>query len=67
MAYSGTVGLTVVSVQDLIDHGARRSGKLAEELTSEQVLHQSSPCSSCFLIFPTLASITGLLSRRFMA
>jgi hypothetical protein len=38
MAYSGTVGQTVISVQTLIDHGARRSGKLAEELTSEQVL-----------------------------
>jgi hypothetical protein len=38
MAYSGTVGTTVVNVQDLIDHGARRCGKLAEELTSEQQL-----------------------------
>jgi len=38
MAYSGTVGTTVISVQQLIDHGARRCGKLAEELTSEQVL-----------------------------
>jgi len=37
MAYSGTVGTTVVRVQDLIDHGARRCGKLAEELTSEQL------------------------------
>ena len=37
MAYSGTVGQTVISVQQLIDHGARRAGKLAEELTSEQV------------------------------
>ena len=37
MAYSGTVGTTVVNVQKLIDHGARRCGKLAEELTSEQV------------------------------
>jgi hypothetical protein len=37
MAYSGTVGTTLVSVQKLIDHGARRCGKLAEELTSEQV------------------------------
>lgn len=36
--YSGTVGTTVISVQTLIDHGARRAGKLAEELTSEQVL-----------------------------
>jgi hypothetical protein len=37
MAYSGTVGQTVISVQKLIDHGARRAGKLAEELTVEQV------------------------------
>lgn len=37
MSYSGTVGTTVVNVQNLIDHGARRCGKLAEELTSEQV------------------------------
>lgn len=38
MATSGTVGQTVISVQTLIDHGARRCGKLAEELTSEQIL-----------------------------
>jgi hypothetical protein len=37
MSTSGTVGQTVVSVQTLIDHGARRAGKLAEELTVEQV------------------------------
>jgi len=37
MATSGTVGQTVISVQDLIDHGARRAGKLAESLTVEQV------------------------------
>ena len=37
MAYSGTVGQTVITVQKLIDHGARRAGKLAEELTVEQV------------------------------
>jgi len=37
MAYSGTVGTTVITVQTLIDHGARRSGKLAEELAVEQV------------------------------
>ena len=37
MAYSGTVGQTVITVQQLIDHGARRCGKLAEELTVEQV------------------------------
>lgn len=38
MAYSGTVGRTVVSVQDLIDDGMRACGKFAEELTSEQVV-----------------------------
>ena len=38
MATSGTVGLTTVSVQDLIDDAARASGKLAEELTVEQIL-----------------------------
>ena len=37
MSTSGTVGQTVISVQTLIDHGARRAGKLAEELTNEQV------------------------------
>lgn len=37
MAYSDTYG-QLYSVQTLIDHGARRCGKLAEELTSEQVL-----------------------------
>jgi len=36
MAYSGTTGTTVISVQDVIDHAARRCGKLAEEVTSEQ-------------------------------
>lgn len=38
MSTSGTVGQTTISVQQLIDHGARRAGKLAEELTSEQIL-----------------------------
>jgi len=37
MATSGTVGETVITVQNLIDSGARRAGKLAEELTVEQV------------------------------
>ena len=37
MSTSGTVGQTVISVQQIIDSGARRAGKLAEELTSEQV------------------------------
>jgi len=36
MATSGTLGLTKITVQNFIDNGARRSGKLAEELTSEQ-------------------------------
>ena len=36
MAYSGTTGQTVVSVQTVIDHAVRRCGKLAEEITSEQ-------------------------------
>jgi hypothetical protein len=48
MAYSGTVGTTVINVQTLIDHGARRCGKLAEELTSEQV--QSARESLYFLL-----------------
>ena len=37
MSTSGTVSQTTISVQQLIDHGARRAGKLAEELTIEQV------------------------------
>jgi hypothetical protein len=37
MAYSDAYG-QIYSVQTLIDHGARRCGKLAEELTSEQLL-----------------------------
>ena len=37
MSTSGTVGQTVITVQNLIDSGARRAGKLAEELTSEQI------------------------------
>jgi hypothetical protein len=48
MAYSGTVGTTVIDVQTLIDHGARRCGKLAEELSSEQV--QSSKESLFFAL-----------------
>jgi hypothetical protein len=35
--YSGTVGQTVVTTQQFIDQGARMAGKLAEELTVEQV------------------------------
>jgi hypothetical protein len=37
MSYSDTYG-QVYSVQTLIDHAARRCGKLAEELTSEQLV-----------------------------
>ena len=37
MAYSDAYG-QLYKVQTLIDHGARRCGKLAEELTSEQLL-----------------------------
>ena len=48
MSYSGTVGQTVVSVQKFIDQGARMSGKLAEELTIEQV--QASKQSLFFIL-----------------
>lgn len=54
MAYSGTIGTTVINVQTLIDHGARRCGKLAEELTSEQVL---SARQSLFFLLSHLANI----------
>ena len=54
MAYSGTVGTTVIQVQTLIDHGARRCGKLAEELTSEQVL---SARESLFFLLSNLINI----------
>lgn len=54
MAYSGTVGTTVIQVQTLIDHGARRCGKLAEELTSEQIL---SARESLFFLLSNLINI----------
>jgi hypothetical protein len=54
MAYSGTVGTTVINVQTFIDHGARRAGKLAEELTSEQVL---SARESLFFLLSNLINI----------
>jgi hypothetical protein len=54
MAYSGSVGTTVTTVQTLIDHGARRCGKLAEELTSEQVL---SARESLFFLLSNLINI----------
>lgn len=47
MAYSGTYG-TLITVQKLIDNGARRCGKLAEELTSEQI--DSAKTSLYFLL-----------------
>lgn len=53
MSTSGTVGQTVISVQKLIDHGARRAGKLAEELTSEQVL---SAKDSLFYLLSNMAN-----------
>jgi len=54
MAYSGTIGQTVISVQTLIDHGARRCGKLAEELTVEQV---QSAKESLFFFLSNLANL----------
>jgi len=51
MAYSGTVGQTVVTVQQFIDQGARQAGKLAEELTVEQV---QSAKQALFLILSNL-------------
>ncbi len=53
MAYSGTVGTTVINVQTMIDHGARRCGKLAEELTSEQII---SARESLFFALSALAN-----------
>lgn len=54
MAFSGTIGQTVTKVQTLIDKGARRSGKLAEELTSEQV---TSARQSLFFLLSNLSNI----------
>ena len=51
MAYSGTVGQTVITVQNFIDQGARLSGKLAEELTSEQV---QGPKQALFFVLSNL-------------
>lgn len=53
MAYSGTIGATTINTQKLIDHGARRCGKLAEELTAEQVL---SARESLFFLLSNLAN-----------
>lgn len=54
MAYSETYGNQVFNVQTFIDHGARRAGKLAEELTSEQVV---SARESLFMILQSLINI----------
>lgn len=54
MATSGTVGTTVIDVQQFIDHGARRCGKLAEELTSEQ---QVSARESLFFLLSNLINL----------
>jgi hypothetical protein len=54
MAYSGTVGTTKITVQDFIDEGARRCGKLAEELTSEQIV---SAKRSLFFFLSSLINI----------
>jgi len=67
MAYSGTVGTTVINVQTLIDHGARRCGKLAEELTSEQVLSARESLFSFSPALPTLALITGASKKPLWA
>lgn len=73
MAYSSTVGQTVISVQTLIDHGARRAGKLAEELTIEQV--QSAKESLFYLLsnlinqgiqyFAIKKTVVGLTSGQY--
>jgi hypothetical protein len=54
MSTSGTVGQTVIDVQTLIDHGARRAGKMAGELTDEQIL---SAKESLFYLLSNLANI----------
>lgn len=54
MAYSGTIGQTVITVQQLIDHGARRCGKLAEELSVEQV---QSAKESLFILLSNIANM----------
>lgn len=54
MSTSGTVGKTVITVQTLIDHGARRAGKLAEELTVEQVI---SAKESLYYLLSNLANM----------
>jgi hypothetical protein len=53
MTTSGTVGATRISIQQIIDSGARRAGKLAEELTSEQVLAAK---QSLYLLLSSLSN-----------
>ena len=53
MSTSGTFGQTTINVQKLIDHGARRCSKLAEELTSEQ---QLSARESLYFLLSNLAN-----------
>jgi hypothetical protein len=54
MSTSGTVGQTVITVQNLIDSGARRAGKLAEELTDEQMMASK---QSLYYILSNLVNI----------
>ena len=53
MSTSGTVGMTKISVQQFIDHGAKRAGKLSEELTVEQV---QAAKTSFFYLLSSLAN-----------
>ena len=53
MSTSGTVGMTTISVQQFIDHGAKRAGKLSEELTVEQV---QAAKTSLFYLLSSLAN-----------
>jgi len=59
MSTSGTVSNTVITVQQLIDHGARRAGKLAEELTAEQV---ASAKDSLYYLLSNLTNRVGSLA-----
>ena len=53
MSTSGTVGMTTISVMQFIDHGAKRAGKLSEELTVEQV---QAAKTSFFYLLSSLAN-----------
>jgi len=73
MAYSGTIDQTLITVQQFIDHGARRAGKLAEELSVEQV--QSAQDSLYFLLsnlinqgvqyFAVQKTVFGLIANQY--